>query len=80
MPKSPLRLARERRGLTINAVGQAVGIDPGNLSRIERGAQSPSLSSTEKLAAFFGNEVTEVEILYPQRYVAAATEGAPQDA
>lgn len=67
--KTPLRLARERRDLTIVQVSAATGIDPGNLSRIERGCQTPSTDVAEKLAKFFGHEVTEIQILYPERYV-----------
>lgn len=70
--KTPLRLARERREMTIVQVSTATGIDPGNLSRIERGCQTPSKDVAEKLAKFFDNEVTEIQILYPERYSAAA--------
>lgn len=70
--KTPLRLARERREMTIVQVSTATGIDPGNLSRIERGCQTPSKDLAEKLAQFFDNEVTEIQILYPERYSAAA--------
>ena len=70
--KTPLRLAREQREMTIVQVSTATGIDPGNLSRIERGCQTPSKEVAEKLAKFFDNEVTEIQILYPERYSAAA--------
>lgn len=66
--KTPLRQARERRDLTIVQVSTSTGIDPGNLSRIERGCQTPSKGVAEKLAKFFGHEVTEIQILYPERY------------
>ena len=67
--KTPLRLAREQRDMTIVQVSTATGLDPGNLSRIERGCQTPSKDVAEKLAKFFNNEVTEIQILYPERYV-----------
>ncbi|CAH0447276.1 hypothetical protein LMG10661_03342 [Ralstonia syzygii subsp. syzygii] len=66
--KSPLQLARERRNLTIVQVSVAAGIDPGNLSRIERGCQTPSTEVAARLAQFFEYAVTEIEILYPERY------------
>lgn len=66
--KTPLRLVRKRREMTIVQVAMAVGLDPGNLSRIERGCQTPSKDVAEKLANFFGNEITEIHILYPERY------------
>jgi transcriptional regulator with XRE-family HTH domain len=67
---TPLRQARERRNLTIQQVAAAVGIDSGNLSRIERGQQVPSKELTEKLAKYFGGEITELQIIYPERFAA----------
>lgn len=72
--KSPLRQIRERKGQTITEVGRAVSVDPGNLSRIENCKQKASTELAEKLAKHFDNEITEMEILYPDRFVA---EGAP---
>lgn len=65
---TPLRLARENRGLTIQQVADSVGIDPGNLSRIERGTQVPSKDLAEKLVNFFNNEIDEIQIIYPERF------------
>ena len=67
---TPLLQARERRNLTIQQVAAAVGIDSGNLSRIERGIQVPSKDLTEKLAQYFNGEVTETQIIYPERFAA----------
>ncbi len=67
---TPLRQAREQRNLTIQQVAAAVGIDSGNLSRIERGIQVPSKDMTEKLAQYFNGEVTETQIIYPERFAA----------
>lgn len=67
--KSPLRQARERRGLTLKEVADHVAVDQGNLSRIERGEQTPSKDLVESLSKFFGHEVTELQIIYPERYV-----------
>jgi transcriptional regulator with XRE-family HTH domain len=66
---TPLRRVREQRGQTIQQVAVAVGVDSGNLSRIERGVQVPGRELTEKLAKYFENEVTETEIIYPERFI-----------
>ncbi len=68
---TPLRMARESRGLTIQQVATSVGIDPGNLSRIERGKQVPSKDLAEKLSLVFGGQVSETQIIYPERFVSA---------
>lgn len=65
---SPLKQERLKRDKTLQEVANAVGIDTGNLSRIERGLQVPSKDLTEKLAKFFDNKVTETEIIYPERF------------
>ncbi len=66
--KFPLRLVREKRKMTIAHVCAATGMNPSSLSRIERGHQTPSKKLTEKLVKFFDNEVTEMQIFYPERY------------
>ena len=78
---SPLKLARLSREQTLHQVAEALGIDTGNLSRIERGTQVPSKELAEKLANYFGNGLTEMQIIYPERYVepeqgTAAEQGA----
>ncbi len=50
------------------AVASAVGLDTGNLSRIERRQQRASPSTAEALANFFDRSVTEEQILYPERF------------
>lgn len=66
--KNPLRRARELAGKTIVEVGRSVGVDPGNLSRIENGKQKASTELAEKLAKYFDGGITEIEILYPERF------------
>lgn len=66
--KSPLRLVREAKGQTIVEVCRAVGADPGNLSRIENGKQKASTELAEKLVIHFAGAITELEILYPERF------------
>ena len=69
--KTPLRAARERRGLTLKEVADKVLMDQGNLSRVERGEQVPSKDAIDSLCKFFDG-VTEMEIIYPERYLQAS--------
>lgn len=74
--QTPLRKMRVEKGLTISEVAIATGLDVGNLSRIERGIQVTSLKTAEKLSKFFKGKITEMQILYPQRYMSAADNAA----
>lgn len=68
--KTPLQRLREKLGLTLQDVAAGTDIDTGNLSRIESGRQK-SLEAAETLVKFFrkrGEAITELEILYPERY------------
>ncbi|PEI02668.1 transcriptional regulator [Pantoea agglomerans] len=65
---SPLRILRMSQGKTLSEVAVAIHLDVGNLSRIERGLQVASLDVAERLAVFFEGEISELEILYPQRF------------
>jgi len=67
---------RVEKKLTISEVAIATQLDVGNLSRIERGIQVPSLETAEKLARFFKGKITEMQILYPQRYMKSADTAA----
>ncbi|SUW63266.1 Helix-turn-helix [Buttiauxella agrestis] len=78
--QSPLRNLRKSQGLTLSFVANLVGIDPANLSRIERGQQIASLDVTERLVKFYSGKINELQILYPQRYgkvTEECTEGTP---
>lgn len=70
---TPLKRARTERRWTLAdvsarlaAIGDAV--DTGNLSRIERGTQRASTALAESLCRVFDNEITEIHILYPERF------------
>ncbi|EQB8221290.1 helix-turn-helix domain-containing protein [Klebsiella aerogenes] len=79
--QSPLRNLRKSQGMTLSHVATAVDIDPGNLSRIERGQQIASTDVAEKLVNFFSGQINELQILYPQRYLKPTErqpEGIPQ--
>ncbi len=50
-------------------VAELIKSDAGNISRIERGQQTPSKELVEKLVALFKDEgLTELHILFPERY------------
>ncbi|NIF57506.1 helix-turn-helix transcriptional regulator [Enterobacter sp. Ap-916] len=68
---TPLRKMRVERGLTLADLSVATNIDVGNLSRIERGKQLTSIETAEKISRFFDGTISEMQILYPQRYMAA---------
>lgn len=65
---SPLKQVRIKRKETLQQVAVAVGTDSGNLSRIERGLQVPSKQVAARLSSYFGGEVSEVQIIYPERF------------
>lgn len=67
---------RVEKNLTITEVALAVQCDVGNLSRIERGTQLTSLEMAEKLSRFYEGKVTEMQILYPQRYMKSVNDAA----
>lgn len=67
---------RVEKKLTISEVAFATQLDVGNLSRIERGIQVPSLETAEKLSRFYKGKITEMQILYPQRYMKSADTAA----
>jgi len=46
----PLRAVRIARGLTLRTVAQRSGIDPGHLSKVERGEKHLSVESLHRLA------------------------------
>lgn len=46
----PLRAVRTARGLTLRTVAQRSGIDPGHLSKVERGEKQLSVEALHRLA------------------------------
>ncbi|KKK61393.1 hypothetical protein LCGC14_3014760 [marine sediment metagenome] len=70
MIDTPLRKIRKERNKSLEQVAESVGIHPANLSRIERGIQSASKDLAENLSIYYGQAITEIEILYPERFAA----------
>lgn len=66
---TPLRKIRLERGLTLTEVSRATDIDEGNLSRLERNVQQASAETAEALSKFYRGEISEIEIIYPERYM-----------
>mgnify|MGYP003602772157 CR=1 FL=1 len=67
--QTPLKKARIAKGLTLHEVAKRVDSDTGNISRIERGLQTPSKELITKLVGLFSDyEITEVHIIYPERF------------
>lgn len=66
-----IRALRRRRGLTLDALAEQVGVHKGHLSRIERGEKAPSLATLEAIgkaldadmAALFGERIEPDEVL-----------------
>lgn len=65
--QTPLKRLRKARGMTGATVAEAIGISNAQYSRIERGDPT-SPETAEKLVEYFVGGITEMEILYPERY------------
>lgn len=67
-----LRGAREAKGLTLRAAAHMSGIDPGHLSKVERGEKQLSLEALYRLALVVDlNELAnQLKPLLPHRSVA----------
>lgn len=55
-----LRTKRAELGLRLKEAAARVRCDPGNLSRIEQGKQTPSLALARRLAKLYGLTLDEV--------------------
>jgi transcriptional regulator with XRE-family HTH domain len=70
---TPLKRIRLERGAKQTDLAEKIGIDQGYLSRIENGDVRPSPEVAARIADEIGREwITELHILYPERYGAAA--------
>ena len=68
---TPLRAEREKRDdVAASQVAKAVGIDQSYYSKIELGKIKPSAEIAERIALYFGHAVSEMQILYPERFPA----------
>ena len=67
---TPLFRIRTASGKTQREVALAVGIDPGQYSRIENDKERITAAKAADVAAYFGGLISELELLYPERYPA----------
>ena len=68
---SLLLQARKRRRLTQEEVAAGCGLTQSYYGKLELRQASPSPETAAKIATFFGHEITEMQLLYPERYEAA---------
>lgn len=66
---TPLKAIREKRSLTGREVSSALGIDLSHYYKVESGKSTASPELAEKISLLFGGAVTELQILYPERYM-----------
>ncbi len=55
-----IRVRRLSKGATLEAIALEAGTNAGNLSRIERGKQRPTLELVEQIARALGTSVAEI--------------------
>lgn len=53
-----IRSLRRRKGLTLQELGQAVDLDRGHISRLERGEKSPSIGTLQAIAHGLGVSIS----------------------
>ena len=68
---TPLLDARNAAGLTQKQLAEALGIDQGHLSRIERNRCQPKPELATQIVAQFPKALDELMVLYPDRYMGA---------
>lgn len=66
---TPLKKIRVKNERTLKEVADAIEVDQSNLSRIERGLQAATPQLAEKIVHYFDNQISEIEVLYPNRFL-----------
>lgn len=66
--ETPLGKLLRAVGLTTTDVSSVIGLNTGNISRLENGINRPSPETAEKLSAFFRGALTEIHLIYPERF------------
>lgn len=76
--QTPLLQARLRddRKLSQRAVAEAIEVDQSYYCKVETGRKQPSPAVAERIAKFFGYQLTEEMVLYPQRFMSEQPVGA----
>jgi DNA-binding XRE family transcriptional regulator len=57
-----IREYRQHLGMSLQEAAGQLGTNPGNLSRIERGIQLPSIGLARRISAMFGMTLDEIYI------------------
>jgi|GEM_PF-6746553 len=66
---TPLKAIRIRRGLKQVQVARDLRIDNGTYCRIENASVTATPAVAARIAKYFGDEVTRLQILYPEEYM-----------
>ena len=74
--ETPLRKIRTARNLTLLTVANAVGVDEGHLSAVERNVKNASRDLALALVAYFGTGITRDEILFPEEHASELEEAS----
>ncbi|MCB5187393.1 helix-turn-helix transcriptional regulator [Methylobacillus caricis] len=65
---TPLKKIRTKTNVTIYGLASGVECSASTISRIERMKEKPSPDLAEKISKFFNGKISEIEILYPERF------------
>ena len=66
--ETPLYKLRHAVGVTIIEVSLAIGINNGNLSKLERGLNRASPDTAAALVAYYKGAINELHLIYPERF------------
>ncbi len=72
-----IREIRRKKGISQEAIAEALGCDASNYSKIENGVQKLTVENLEKIADFMSEDVTYF-FTYPKRYVDEDLVNAPE--
>ena len=65
-----MKIVRERRGISLGTLASELGSAKSHLSKVEHGHSQASPDLANRIAKYFGNEVTRDQILFPEDYPA----------
>lgn len=75
--RTPLKIERERRGLSAESLARAVGVKQPTINRIENGRKRPSPDLANRLAIYLEGAVSRDQIIFPEDYPAEVPKKAP---
>lgn len=67
---TPLRRVRKRKGLTLDDLAAVLGCHNSTMSRIDSGKRVATPDQAARLKKYLGRGISELQILYPERYTA----------